>query len=129
VTTLADGAFHAQLSQANLAPAVIAQIDSVWQNTLARAMSGNYTRLPLQATQWVTHQFAPAFTTGLAQTLLVMAGLVVGVAIFIYVGMERGRRGSLMTPPVSATSTSLPGRECGGGRAKDDKAGHFGCRK
>jgi MFS family permease len=104
VTTLADNAFHVQLRQANLSPTVMAQIDHVWENTFARAMSGNYARLPVQATQWVTGQFAPAFTTGLANTLLVMAGVAAGVAFFIFVGMERGLKGSLMQPPDKSAS-------------------------
>jgi DHA2 family multidrug resistance protein-like MFS transporter len=96
VTMLADSAFHAQMRQANLSSATMAQIDSVWENTFARAMAGNYTRLPTEAAQWVTMQFAPAFTAGLAGTLLIMAVVVLAVAIFIFVAMERGLKGSLM---------------------------------
>jgi hypothetical protein len=96
VTALADNAFQAQMRLANLPAAVIAQINSVWENVFARAMSGTYTKLPAEASQWVTTQFAPAFTTGLAQTLLVMAGLTAAVAVVIFIAMERGLKGSLM---------------------------------
>ena len=96
VTALADNAFQAQMRLANLPAAVMAQINSVWENVFARAMSGNYTKLPAEASQWVTTQFAPAFTTGLAQTLLVMAGLAAAVAVVIFIAMERGLKGSLM---------------------------------
>jgi MFS family permease len=99
VTVLADGAFHAQLRAANLPAATIAQIESVWGNIFARAMSGTFTRLPSEATQWVTLQFAPAFTAGLANTLLIMAGVVIAVAVFIFVAMERELKGSLIQPP------------------------------
>lgn len=104
--TLADGAFHAQLRQANLPTATIAQIDSVWGSTFARARSGTYTNLPATATQWVTMQFAPAFTAGLANTLLIMAGVVIAVAIFIFVAMERGLKGSLIPPPEQSANTA-----------------------
>jgi hypothetical protein len=106
VTMLADGALRAQLHRANLPGDVMAQLDSAWKNAFARALSGTYTRLPPEAAQWAATQFGPAFTTGLAQTLLIMAGFVTVAAIVIFVGMPRGLRGSLITPPQTPTGIS-----------------------
>ncbi|MBK8051001.1 MAG: hypothetical protein IPK16_30225 [Anaerolineales bacterium] len=41
----------------------------------------------------MTAYFAPAFTTGLADTALAMAALVVAVAFVIFLGMKRGLKG------------------------------------
>ena len=99
VTALSDNVYRSLLQTADLPGNVATQLDSAWQSVFARAMSGNLTNLPPDAAQWVTAHFAPAFTTGLAQTVLIMAGVVAGVAIFIFVGMERGLKGSFITPP------------------------------
>ena len=106
VTLLADSAFRVQLRQANLPAATLAQIEGIWESTFARAMAGTFTRLPEPVAQWVTLQFAPAFTAGLANTLLIMAVAVIAVAIFIYVAMQRGLKGSLMQPPEQAINTT-----------------------
>ena len=103
VTVLSDNIYRSLLQQANLPSNVVAEIASAWENLFARAMSGTFTKLPPEAAQWVTTQFAPAFTSGLAQTVLVMAGVVAGVAIIIVVGMERGLKGSFITPPEATT--------------------------
>lgn len=98
VTTLADGVLRTQLRAADLPPATLAQLDKLWINTFARAMSGTNTGVTAAAGQWMRDQFAPAFTAGLSSTLLIMAGIVAAVAVFIFVAMERGLRGSLMQP-------------------------------
>jgi MFS family permease len=103
VTVLADGALRAKLRQANLPGDVTTQIESVWKNSFARALSGAHTGLPPEVAQWVTTQFGPAFTSGLAQTLLILAGFVTVVAIGILVGMPQGLQGSLITPSPADT--------------------------
>ncbi|HQY95140.1 MFS transporter [Caldilinea sp.] len=105
VTMLADGALRTQLRQANLPANVTTQIESAWKDAFARALSGTYTRLPPEAAQWATTQFGPAFTIGLTQTLLIMAGFVTVAAIVIFVGMPRGLQGSLITPPQTLADT------------------------
>lgn len=111
VTVLADGALRAQLRRVDLPVEVMTQIESVWKNAFARALSGTYTGLSPEAAQWVTVQFGPAFTSGLAQTLLIMAGFVTAAAILIFVGMPRGLQGSLITlPQKPAELTDEPRR-------------------
>jgi DHA2 family multidrug resistance protein-like MFS transporter len=105
VTVLADGALRARLRQASLPGDVMMQIESAWKNAFARALSGTYTGLPPEAAQWATTQFGPAFTSGLAQTLLIMAGIATVAAIFILVGMPRGLQGSLITPQQTSLAT------------------------
>jgi hypothetical protein len=114
VTMLADGALRARLQQANLPSEVMTQIESVWKSAFARALSGAYTGLPPEAAQWATTQFGPAFTSGLAQTLLIMAGFVTVAAIVIFVGMPRGLQGSLITmPPTPADGAEEPDATAG----------------
>ena len=111
VTVLADGALRAQLRRADLPVEVMTQLESVWKNAFARALSGTYTVLSPEAAQWITAQFGPAFTSGLAQTLLIMAGFVTAAAILIFVGMPRGLQGSLITlPQKPAELTDEPRR-------------------
>jgi MFS family permease len=100
VTTLADSVLRRLLAVSSLSPAVKAQLDSLWVNAFARAMSGGYLDLGPEATLWLRQQFAPAFTAGLAETLLILAVIVATVAVFIWVGMERGLQGSLIQPPT-----------------------------
>lgn len=99
VTMLADGALRAQLHQSNLPNDVMVQLEAIWKDGFARSMSGATTRLTPELAQVATTHFGPAFTSGLAQTLLIMAAFLFIVAIFILVGMPRGMRGSLITPP------------------------------
>jgi len=68
-------------------------------------MSGAYSGLTSELAQVAMTQFGAAFTSGLAQTLLIMAAFLIGVAIFILVGMPRGLRGSLITPPQTLAGT------------------------
>lgn len=109
VTVLADNSYRSLLQQADLPTHVVAQLDSAWRNLFARVMSGSFTDLPPEAAQWMTTQFAPAFTSGLAQTVLVLSGAVTLVAIFIFVGMGRGLKGSLITPPEAIPDVSRDG--------------------
>ena len=114
VTMLADGALRTRLQQANLPGDVMTQIESVWKSAFARALSGTNTGLPPEAAQWATTQFGPAFTSGLAQTLLILAGFVTVAAIVIFVGMPRGLRGSLITPEqMLANAPEEPGATAG----------------
>ena len=100
VTTLADSALRTQLQAANLPRATRAQLDKLWTDVFARSMSGTNIGLSDEASRWMQMQFAPAFTAGLSDTLLIMALMVAAVAVFIFVAMERGLRGSLMQPIV-----------------------------
>lgn len=105
VTVLADGAMRARLHQSNLSSDVVMQLESLWKNAFARAMSGAYTMLPPEVAQAVTIHFGPAFTSGLAQTVLIMAGFLIAAAIAVFVGMPRGLQGSLITPPQTPADT------------------------
>ncbi len=110
VTMLADGALRTRLQQANLPSDVVIQLEGAWKNGFARALSGTLTGLPPEAAQWATAQFGPAFTSGLAQTLLILAGLATVAAVVIFVGMPRGLQGSLITmPPTPADGAEEPG--------------------
>lgn len=105
VTLLADGALRAQLQHSNLPNDMMVLLEGIWKDAFARAMSGAYTGLTPELAQVATTQFGPAFTSGLAQTLLIMAAFLIVVAIFILVGMPRGLRGSLITPPQTLAHT------------------------
>ncbi len=105
VTLLADGALRAQLQQSTLPAELMTRLESIWQNAFARAMSGAFTALPPELTQALTTQLGPAFTRGLAQTLLIMAGFLTVAAIVIFVGMPRGLQGSLIPPPQTPADT------------------------
>ncbi len=102
VTLLAEGVLHTQLQQSSLPPAVAAQIEGVWAGLFARVMSGAYGELSPEAVTWLQGHFGPAFTAGLSGTLLVVAALVAAIAVFIYVVMERGLKGSLIQPAPAA---------------------------
>lgn len=89
VTTLADGVLRSQVRAADLPPAALAQLDRLWGSVFARAMAGTYTGLSAEAVAWLRLQFAPAFTAGLANTLVIIAGFVLVTAVFIFVAMDR----------------------------------------
>jgi hypothetical protein len=85
------------------------RLESIWKNAFARAMSGAFTALPPELTQALTTQLGPAFTRGLAQTLLIMAGFLTVAAIAVFVGMPQGLQGSLIKPPqTSGDATTDP---------------------
>lgn len=99
VTTLADGALRSRMGTADLSPAAVAQLDRLWGSVFARAMAGTHPRLSAEGLEWLRQQFAPAFTVGLANTLVIMAGLVLVVAVFIWVAMERKLQSGPVQPP------------------------------
>lgn len=105
---LAGSALASQLRQAGVPQTAIAQLQSAWGGVFARAMSGDYSKLPAGVDQAITAHFAPAFTTALGQTMLVMGGLAAAAAVAIYVGMERGLQGSMMQAPAATAPESAP---------------------
>ena len=99
---VAGTALANQLRQAGVPQDAIAQLQTAWGGVFARAMSGDYTKLPAQAEQAITAHFAPAFTSAMGQTMLVMGVLAAAAAVAIYLAMERGLQGSMMQAPAGA---------------------------
>jgi hypothetical protein len=108
---LAGSALANQLRQAGVPQNVIVQLQSSLGNVFARAMSGDYTKLPAQADQALKTAFTPAFTTAMGQTMLIMGILAAAAAIAIYVGMERGLQGSMMQAPAAAKAATVTAPE------------------
>ena len=105
---LAGNALANQLRAAGVPQNAIVQVQSSLGNVFARAMSGDYTELPAQADQALKTAFAPAFTTAMGQTMLVMGLLAAAAAVAIYIGMERGLQGSMMQAPAASAPVTAP---------------------
>ena len=106
ISGLAGNALANQLRQAGVAQDTITQVQSALGGVFARAMSGDFTKLPANADQALTAYLAPAFTTAMGQTMLIMGGLAAAAAVAIYIAMERGLKGSMMEAPAGANPTS-----------------------
>lgn len=106
VTLFADRYFIRQLEQTN-APAQVLQAASiVFQDIFSRAMAGDLTRLPEDLAQQVVLRFDDAFTAGLALTFVVV-GLVLALTAFaIFVGMNKGLKGSFISQPLTQSKES-----------------------
>ena len=104
---MAGNALASQLRQAGVPQDAIVKLQSAWGGVFARAMSGDYTELPAQAEQALTAHFAPAFTTAMGQTMLVMGILAAAAAVAIYLAMERGLQGSMMQAPAAAGNVAV----------------------
>jgi MFS family permease len=112
VTSMANTSIQAQLRQNGADSALIAQINAAWDSLFAKAMSGDLSSLPPNVAQAITAYFADSFTTGLGQMLLLLALVLTGTAVVIYLGMHKGLRGSFMTPIAQGpTSPSRHGRK------------------
>jgi len=103
---LAGNALANQLRQAGVPQDTITQVQSSLGNVFARAMSGDYTKLPANADQSLTALFAPAFTTAMGQTMLIMGGLAAAAAVAIYLAMKRGLQGSMIQAPAGAVTAA-----------------------
>jgi len=96
VTIFANQHFTEQLKQANVPPEVINVLSSAYDNVFARVISGDLTRLPESVVQTVTVSFGEAFSVGLGETYLVIAMLLVGSAVAIFLGMNKGLKGTFI---------------------------------
>ncbi|TAH50420.1 MAG: MFS transporter [Chloroflexota bacterium] len=100
VTLFADQNFKQQLEQTNAPPQVMNAATRVFQEFFSRAMSGDLTRLPENLAQQVTLSFGNAFTVGLAMTFVVIAIILAITGVVIFLGMNKGLKGSFVTRPV-----------------------------
>jgi len=101
VTLFADQNFKQQLEQTNASPQVMNAADRVFQEFFSRAMSVDLTRLPENLAHQITLSFDNAFTVGLAMTFVVIAIILAITGVVIFLGMNKGLKGSFITRPIS----------------------------
>ncbi len=100
VTFFADRAFVAQLTQINAPPAVIQAANKLFQETFARAISGNLTRLPDELAKQIAIGFGDAFAQGMAMAFVVIGILMFLSAAAIFLGMNKGLKATFISQPL-----------------------------
>jgi hypothetical protein len=100
VTQLADTAFLGRLVTAGIPETTLGQIREKLPGVLSRISSGDYPKIPQAVTDLAKARYDQAFTTGMGQMFLLLAGLMFLTAGAIYFGMHRGLRAAARPPLI-----------------------------